>query len=172
MVTANNLQPSRSGRDVALPDDRGRIAFQGLEARSVAVAPESQIEDGFTDPKIFDGEFGEPFRQSWIDVELAGRRVGLKADDHLKHGETRSRRPGLRYVGAQVLDWKVGWITLHTGIEFRHLMLHEIAGGAADVPGDAGGFVNETVAAETHGDDSVVVRPYRAVLVGIGIIGR
>jgi hypothetical protein len=43
------LQPSRGGRGVALLDDRQRIAFQGLEPRSVVVAPESQIEDVFTD---------------------------------------------------------------------------------------------------------------------------
>ncbi len=50
-------------------------------------------------------------------------------------------------------------------------MLHEITGGPADVPGDACGFVNEAVAAETHRDHPIVVRPNRAVLVGIRIIG-
>lgn len=47
-------------------------------------------------------------------------------------------------------------------------MLHEIAAGAADVPSNGCGFFNEAVATEAHGDDPVVVRPHRAVLVGIG----
>src|SRR5579863_10205128 len=165
------LQPSRGGCGIALFGDGARIALQGLESRSFVVAPESQIEDVFPDLEISNGELREPHGQSGIDVELASRRVGLKADDHLKHGETRSRCPGLWHIGAEVLNRKVGGITLHARIEFRHLVAHEVAGRAADVAGDAVRLFDESIAAKAQCDDAVVVRPYCAVLVGMRIVG-
>ena len=61
-VSESALRPARGFRGVAPLDDSPRITFQYLKLCSVEVAPESQIEDVFTDSKISDGQFREPIR--------------------------------------------------------------------------------------------------------------
>src|SRR3546814_8108480 len=69
--------------------------------RSRAIAPEAQVEAVLTDAKVAHGDVGQPVRQGRIEVELARRRVGLEADEHLQDGETGPGRPALRHVRSE-----------------------------------------------------------------------
>src|SRR5262245_21656632 len=51
-------------------------------------------------------------------------------------------------------------------------MIDEVTGRLADVASDHRRLLAESVAFEAHGDDAIVVRPHRAVLIREGIVSR
>src|SRR5262249_6077042 len=67
---------------------------------------------------------------------------------------------------------EIGRVAFNTGIKFRHLVEGEIPCRRADVAGNARRLYGKAIAPKAHGDDAVVVGPYRAILVGVGVVGR
>ena len=77
----------------------------------------------------------------------------------------------MRHVGAEVLYWEIGAVELDAAVELGHLVPVEITPGAAYLAHDLECFPVKAVASEAEGDEGIVMRPHRSVLVGEGIKG-
>src|SRR5262245_10848105 len=79
--------------------------------------------------------------------------------------------PRLRNVCSQVLHRKCPRFALYSGIKFRQPIKNEIAASLANVTSDHGCLLSESIAFESQGDDTIVMRPDGSVLIGKWIIG-
>ena len=99
-----------------------------------------------------------------------------EAQDRPKKHQQRAGCPGLGNIGAQVLDRKIHRLALQPGIQFGHLMMGKVSGGGDHVASNTAGFCGKAVSTEAKGDQTVIVRPYGAILIGEGVkcrmIGR
>src|SRR5690242_20397952 len=110
----------RSGRE-ALPRNRAWVTAQHFkEALAFFFSPEADVEFTPAKAQIADGYVRQPVRQAGIDVELVVRRIRHESQDGLQQHENRTRRPGLRYVCAEILHREIHRIARHAGIKFRH----------------------------------------------------
>ena len=87
----------------------------------------------------------------------------------MKHA---ARGPGLRHIGAEILNRKSTGLSLDAGVELRKAMEHEVAGRGADAAGTHGRFFVEPITLETHRDDAVVMRPHGAILIRERVVSR
>ena len=144
-------------------------AFDDLELRFRALAPEADLEFRVTDPQVAHGHIRQPVGQVRIDEQTVARRIREEAEHRLEQHEGRTGGPGLRHVGAKILDRKVAHIPLDPGVQLGQLVGQEVACRVVDVVRDRGRFGVEPVAFETDRDDAVVVRPDGAGLIIVGI---
>lgn len=83
----------------------------------------------------------------------------MNAEHRLNEVEDTTRRPGLRNVRAEVLDWKVVRVTRNTSVQLGEAVAYKITRRRDDVVGDPSRFFGESVALHAQGNDSVVVWP-------------
>src|SRR5579871_3179529 len=148
------------------------VALEHFPATAFALTPKPYIEASPADAEADRGEVGKPCRQCGVDKKPLIGSIRLKAKDHLQKSEGRSSRPALGHIGAEILNWKVRWLTLNAGIEFRYLMPRKIAGRASNVTCNSRCLLGKTIASKPHRNDAVVMRPHGPILVRMGIVGR
>src|SRR5262249_11071752 len=116
--------------------DSARIAAQHLELCLAVAAPESDVEAVAADTEGEHRQAGQPMRQQRIDVKLPPRRVRLESQDRLQQCEDRACRPGLRYIGPEILDRKALFVTRDRRIELGELVGQEVGPCLTDIAGD------------------------------------
>ena len=100
---------------------------------------------------------------------FAARRILLQPQHRLQQHEWRSCRPGLRYIGAQILHGETRGFALQPAIKLRQLVQQEMACRAADVASHRRCLVGKPVAPHAERDQRVVMRPHRPSLIVVRI---
>src|SRR5579884_3428233 len=143
--------------------------------RGLALAPEVQVEFAFADAQVLERQVWQPFRQRWVDVELAVRGIGAQAEHRAYHVEDAACRPCLRDIGpAGIEDRETGDVAHpgDAGVQlWRSERVEEFDGLELGVD-DLVSLVHQPVAFETGGDDAVIVRPDGTKLVIVWVVGR
>ena len=174
LAPRHSLSPScrACGQRDALPLHRVLLARQNLEECVLSVPPKADIEPLATQPQISQCHVRQPIRQRGIDIELAARRVLLQPQHRLQQHKRRSRRPGLWYVGAQILHGETRGVALQPAIKLRQLIQQEMACSAADVTSHRRRLCGKSVAPHAERDQRVVMRPHRPSLIVVWIERR
>src|ERR1700733_11743352 len=140
------------GQRDALPLHRIAFALQNFEQCVLFLPPEANIEPLATQTQISQCHVRQPIRQRGIDIELAARRVLLQPQHRLQLHKRRSRRPGLGYVGAQILYGETRGVALQPAIKLRQLIQQEMACSAADVTSHRRRLCGKSVAPHAERD--------------------
>src|SRR6476660_527163 len=99
-------------------------------------------------------------------------RIAFEAENCAGQVEDAAGGPGLRYVGAEILDREAAGLATNAAVKFRQAIKDEVARRLAYIACDHGGFFRKPVSAKTHSDDAVVVRPHVSVLIRERVVGR
>ena len=136
-----------------------------------AYAVKAQVQRMRPKAKVAQREVWQPIRQSGIDIQPVVRRIWLDAKHGLHQRKAGTRSPGLRHVGAEILHGKTARCAGNARIQFRQLVQQEMARGGLMSCAIVLTSLNQAVTLETKRCKAVVMRPDRAVLIGVRVVG-
>ena len=94
----------------------GGVAAQDGVGRAVGAALEGDVEDLAAHAEAAEGDVGQPGGKVRVEGEDTAGGVDVDAEHGLQEGEDGAGGPGLRDVGAEVLDREAGGLAVHAGI--------------------------------------------------------
>ena len=107
-----------------------------------------------------------------VEFHLAGAIEKLEAEGRLQQAERSRARPGLRRAGDRILSGRVALEPGETAVQLRQPAQIHVGGGLEQRAEHLRGRPLQAVAREAHGDQAVVVRPDRAVVIGHRVVAR
>src|SRR6185437_4011557 len=103
---------------ISMPDGY-RVPPQHGKLCRLLRAPEPDIESLLADAQFPERHIAKPRRQHRVDIEHPVWCIRLQAKDRLQQREDRSRSPGLRYIGARILNRKIRRVPVQARIKLR-----------------------------------------------------
>ena len=104
------------------------------------------------------------------DLHHARGHVGLEAEQHPQEEERGRSRPRLGGAGSRVGHRALELLAAEAAEQFREAT-PEALGGRDQPQDDPVGLLGEPVASQPRGDEGVVVRPHRSVVVAHRVVG-
>jgi hypothetical protein len=142
------------------------IAVEQGDADVVRVALDHEIDARSADLQRADREAFEARRQDRpVEHDARVQRVDLEAEAGLEQQEHRAGRPRLRCACDRIVRRPLVRPRPESAEQLRHAPQIEVERGVVEGAEQARALALVAVAGEAHGDQRVVVRPHRAVVI-------